>query len=393
MDYNFDEVIDRSNTACEKWDAHYLNARFGMTDLTPMWVADMDFRSPDSVISALSERVNHGIYGYTFRPDSFLDAITQWVKKRHQWLIKPEWISHSPGVVPGLAMAIRGLTKPGDKILIQSPVYHHFANVIARNDREVVASELLYGNEKYDIDFAHFEACIATGVKLFILCNPHNPVGRVWTRDELTTMGNICLRHNVIVIADEIHCDIVFKGSKFTPFASISPDFENNSITCMAPSKTFNLLGTQTSAIIIPNQELRNKYETELNSLALGNPNPFGVIALETAYKEGEEWLESLLGYLQHNLDFAVDFFKKYIPKITLVKPEGTYLLWLDCRGLGLTPYELEQFILTKAKLALNEGHIFGESGENFMRMNIGCPKSVLTSALIQLKYAVDDLN
>lgn len=390
MKNNFDQEINRQNTACEKWD--YLDKRFGVKDALPMWVADMDFKVPEVVNEAIKQRAEHGVYGYTFRPESYYEAIVDWLKRRQHWSIEKEWISHSPGVIPALALIVRAFTQPGDKIIVQSPVYHHFYSVIKAHDRIVLNNPLQSKDGRYTMDFSDLEAKIDPSVKMLILCSPHNPVGRVWARDELTRLGDICLKHNILVISDEIHCDIVYKDSVHTPFSSISQAFADRSITCISPSKTFNLMGLHTSSIIIPNRELRETYNREINSLAIGSPNPFGMVALESAYRYGEEWLDGLIDYLQGNLDFMMDYFQKNISQIKVVKPEGTYMVWLDCRELGLAKVDLDHFMLNKARIALNEGYIFGQEGEGFMRMNIACPRSILEKALHQLKQAVSYL-
>ncbi|MGE7185685.1 MalY/PatB family protein [Peribacillus sp. NPDC006672] len=390
MKYNFDQEIRRLNTDCEKWDN--IENQFGVKDVIPMWVADMDFQSPQPIIEALKQRVEHGVYGYTLRPDSYMESIVSWLKRRHQWSIEKEWITHSPGVIPALSLAIQSFTQTGDKIIIQPPVYHHFARVIQANGREVVNNPLKLENGHYSIDFADLEAKIDSTVKMLILCSPHNPIGRVWSKEELTRLGQICMKHNILVVADEIHCDFVYKTHTHIPFASISEEFANHSLTCIAPSKTFNLMGVQTSSIIIPNQQLRDRYDRELNTLSIGSPNIFGVVALEAAYRHGEEWLDQLLEYLQGNLEFTLNYFSKNIPQIKVIQPEGTYLVWLDCRELGFSVKELDEFMLRKARVAMNEGLIFGMEGEGFMRLNIACPCSMLKNALGGIEKAISSL-
>ncbi|OIK12979.1 cystathionine beta-lyase [Bacillus sp. MUM 116] len=391
MKYNFDQEINRMKTACEKWDD--LETRFGVNDVLPMWVADMDFKAPPAVIETLKERVEHGIYGYTYRPDSYFEAIVDWVSRRHQWSIQKEWITHSPGVIPALAFLLRSLTQPGDKIIVQSPVYHHFFRVIESQGRTVVNNPLSYEDGRYTMDFADLEAQIDSSVKMLILCSPHNPVGRVWTREELTLLGEICLKHNILIVSDEIHFDLVYNEYKHVPIASISEALAKQTITCFSPSKTFNIWGVQTSVVIIPNCDLRERYNREINSMAIGWATPFGIAALESAYRFGEEWLDQLIDYLKGNVDFVESYLQNNIPQIKLVKPEGTYLLWLDFRELGFCMEELDQFMLQKARLALNEGHIFGQGGEGFMRMNIACPRTTLEKALLQLERAVKQLS
>ncbi|MDF2681358.1 MAG: cystathionine beta-lyase [Brevibacillus sp.] len=388
MKYDFDQVINRVNTACEKWDD--LQNRFGVSDAIPMWVADMDFKSPPAVIEALRQRVEHGIYGYTYRPDSYSEAIVDWVERRHDWSIDRKWIAHSPGVLAALSVIIHSFSQHGDKVIIQTPVYHPFSRIIQSLGREVVNNPLKLENGRYTIDFADLEAKIDSGVKILVLCNPHNPVGRVWTQEELAMLGQICIKNNILVISDEIHCDLVYKGHKHIPFASISEEFADHSITCIAPSKTFNVAGLQTSCIIIPNEKLRDIFNQSINSLNIGSPNMFGIIAGEIAYQYGEEWLEQVIDYLQGNLDFLVRYFQENIPQIKVIQPESTYLVWLDCRELALATEKIDKFMLNKARVAMNEGYIFGEDGIGFMRMNIACPRSILERSLRQIEEAVN---
>ncbi|MDM5309433.1 MalY/PatB family protein [Peribacillus frigoritolerans] len=387
MKYNFDQVICRLGTDCEKWDDR--KNQFGVEDVTPMWVADMDFQSPNPVIEALRQRAEHGVFGYGLRSDSYFESIVNWLNRRHQWSVKKEWITHSPGVIPALSLSIQSFTKQGDKIIIQPPVYHHFARVIQAAGREVVTNPLVLKNGHYSIDFEDLEAKIDEKVKMFILCSPHNPVGRVWSKDELTRLGQICRKHKILVVADEIHCDFVYHTHTHIPFASISEEFANHSITCIAPSKTFNLMGVQTSSIIIPNRQLRDRFNQELHTLSIGSPNIFGAVALEAAYRYGEEWLDQVLDYLQGNLEYSLSYFRKNIPEINVIQPEGTYLVWLDCRELRFSDKELNEFMLQSARVAMNQGQIFGKEGEGFMRLNIACPRSMLQNALSGIENAV----
>ena len=391
MKYDFDEVIDRTNYHSVKWDE--LETTFGAKDVFPMWVADMEFRSPQPVIEAIKKAAEHGIYGYTSRPDSYYKAIIDWMERRHNWKVKKDWLAFSPGVVPALGFIIRAFTQPGDKIVVQPPVYYPFFRVIENNGCHVVNNPLKLSNKKYFIDWEDLERKVDDPrVRLLILCSPHNPVGRVWQEEELIILGEICLKHNIIVVSDEIHADILFKGYKHIPFASISPAFAHNSITCTAPSKTFNLAGLQTSTIIIPNKKYYKIYNNSLDNLALDENNVFGLVALEAAYRYGEEWLEQLLSYLNENLKFLVKYFKESIPKIKVIKPEGTYLIWLDCRQLGLGAKDLNNFMIKKAGVALDDGHWFGAEGKGFMRINIACPRSFLEEGLGRIERAVNGL-
>jgi len=391
MKYDFDEVIDRTNYHSVKWDE--LETTFGAKDVLPMWIADMEFRSPQPVIEAIKKVNEHGIYGYTSRPLSYYQAIINWMEKRHNWKIKKDWIAYSPGVVPALSLIIRAFCQPGDKVIVQPPVYCPFFRVIENNGCHVVNNPLKLSNKKYFIDWEDLERKVDDPrVRLLILCSPHNPVGRVWQKEELIILGEICLKHNIIVVSDEIHADILFKGYKHTPFASISPAFAHNSITCTAPSKTFNLAGLQTSTIIIPNKKYYKIYENILDSLALNENNVFGLVALEAAYRDGEEWLEQLLSYLNENLEFLVKYFQEKIPKIKVIKPEGTYLVWLDCRPLGLSAKDLNNFMIKKARVALDDGYWFGIEGKGFMRINIACPRSFLEEGLRRIERAVSSI-
>ena len=391
MNYDFDKIIDRRKYHSVKWDE--LETIFGVQDVLPMWVADMEFRSPKPVIEAIKKAAEHGIYGYTSRPDSYCQAIIDWMVKRHNWKVKKDWLSYSPGVVPALSFIIRAFTQPDDRVIVQPPVYYPFFRVIEDNGCHIVNNPLKVESNKYVMDFEDLEIKIDDPrVKILILCSPHNPVGRVWRKEELSRLGEICLKHNLIVVSDEIHADILFEGYRHTPFASISQEFAQNSITCTAPSKTFNLAGLQTSAIIIPNKKYCSIYNNILNSLALNKNNFFGLVALEAAYRYGEEWLNQLLSYLNENLEFLVKYFKERIPKIKVIKPEGTYLVWLDYRQLGFNAKDLNDFMLKKAKVALDDGYWFGKEGEGFMRINIACSRSFLEESLKRIERAVNGL-
>lgn len=390
MKYNFDEIIDRKNTNSSKWDA--LEQRFGASDVLPLWVADMDFRVPEQVRIALKNTAEHGVFGYTVRPDSFYEAIIDWHARRHDWQIEKEWITISSGAVASLSMLVQAFTEPGDQIVIQSPVYHPFFSVIEKNGRELVDNTLVFDGEHYRMDFDDLEKKLSNEAsKVLILCNPHNPVGRVWTKEELTKLGDLCLKHQVLVISDEVHCDLILNDHIHTPFASISKEFSEHSITCVAPSKTFNLAGLQASAIVIPNEENERKFKESLNIQDTGMTNPFAVTALEAAYNHGDEWLDQLLIYLQRNVDFLSAFFKQNLPQINVIQPEGTYLVWLDFRSLNLSAKELEKFLLSKAKVALNQGYIFGQAGEGFVRINIACPQATLKEGLKRISNAVKE--
>lgn len=387
MRYDFDKVINRLNTASVKWDE--VDRIFGDKDLLPLWVADMDFQVPAPVTDALRARVEHGIFGYTERPESYYEAVIGWMERRHQWSVQKEWICHCPGVVPALSYLVQVFTQPGDKVIIQPPVYHPFTSVVADNGREVVHNPLKYEEGRYFMDFEDLRQKMDPSVKLLILCNPHNPGGRVWTKEELTELGNICLENNVMVISDEIHGDLILKGHKHIPFAAISEEFAQNSIICTAPSKTFNMAGMQTSNIIIPNQEYREAFQKMMSTLVLRMTNTFGVVATEAAYRHGDEWLDQLLVYLQGNLDFLTEYIETHIKGIKVIQPEGTYLVWLDCRELGMDAKGLQEFMGKQAKVAVNQGHVFGPGGEQFIRLNMACPRSLIEEGLERIAKAV----
>lgn len=391
MKYDFDKVVERRKTNSVKWDM--LQERFGANDLIPMWVADMDFEVPPKVSEAIKERANHNIYGYGVKPQSYYDAIIEWIKKRHGWETKKEWLLYTPGVVPALNWAVMTYTAPGDQVLIQPPVYYPFFNAVKNNDRILVKNELVRVGDHYEMNFEDLEEKLSDEkTKMMILCSPHNPVGRVWTKEELTKLGELCLKHNVIIVCDEIHSDLVYKQYKHTPIALISKELENNTITCYAPSKTFNIAGLGASTIVIPNEELRNKFTDTMKRISVNIANPFAVVATEAAYKYGEDWLEDLLAYLYDNYKYVCEFLSNRIPQIKPLKLEGTYLMWLDCKDLNMNDKELKEFIIKDAKLALNDGLMFGEAGSGYQRLNIACPRSTLKKALINLEKAIRNL-
>lgn len=387
MHYDFDQLINRRHTASKKWDG--MKGIFGEDLLLPMWVADMDFRSPLPVIESMKHRVEHGIFGYNDRPDSYYEAITDWMNTRFQWPIRREWICFSPGVLPAISLLINQLTEPGDPIVIQPPVYAPFFQVVTKNRRQLVTNPLRLENGRYLIDFEDLERKLDSGVKVLILCSPHNPVGRVWTREELTHLGEMCLKRKVLIISDEIHADLVFQGNHHTPFVAISEEFAQNSIVCTAPSKTFNIPGLQTANIIIPNEKLRRVFQSAINNHFLNYSNTFGLVATESAYRFGSEWLEQCLTYIQQNLDYLTEYLEAYLPEIQVIHPEGTFLAWLDCRGLGFSGKCLEELMLTQAKVAFVAGHTFGMEGEGFLRINLATPQILLEEALNRVENAI----
>ena len=387
MQYDFDTPIDRTHTWSIKHDFKKENGK--ADDILPLWVADMDFRSPDSVVEALKKAVDHGIFGYSRADESYFDAVAAWYQKRHHLTLQPEWMTCTPGIVFALSIAVRAFTQEGDAVLIQPPVYHPFSRAILRNKRTLVENPLVLKDGHYEMDLEDLEQKVLDEhVKLMILCNPHNPVGRVWTREELTSLADICLRHHVYVISDEIHGDFVWQGHEQAPYASISEEACLHSMMCTAPSKTFNLAGMATSNLFIPDPEMRRKFRSELLDVGQENMNRLGLFACRAAYEGGGEWLDQLIGYLAGNLALVRDFCKNRVPQIQLVEPEGTYLAWLDCRELGMTDDELMAFFSDEAKVWLDPGTHSGEQGSGFMRFNLGSSRSVIAQALDQIEAA-----
>lgn len=386
--YDFDKVIDRYGTNSLKYD--FAVERGYPADVLPLWVADMDFPTAKPVLDALHNAVSHGIFGYSEVKDDYFRAVSSWFKKHFDWETKSEWLVKTPGVVFALAMAIRALTEPGDGVLIQTPVYYPFYSVIRDNDRRLVENELLYENGHYEIDFADFEAKIKNNnVKLFILCSPHNPVGRVWTRAELQKIGEICKRYGVFVASDEIHCDFAFPEHPHTVFCTACPELEEKTIVCTAPSKTFNLAGLQVSNIWIANADIRRKFLKEMDSSGYSQLNSLGLVAAQVAYESGEEWLFQCKCYLKDNLDFLRAFLSDKLSEIKLVEPDGTYFAWLNCSGLRLSCKELNELIVNKAGLWLDAGHIFGKQSAYFQRIVLACPRKTLETALCRLEAAL----
>lgn len=382
----FDEPIERTGTMSVKWDN--MKEVFGAGDLLPMWVADMDFRPPKAVIDALKARVEHGVFGYSIIPDSTDEAIQNWLKKRHHWEIEQSWLLYSTGVVPSLGMAIQAFTKPGDRILIQSPVYQPFFRMIETNGRKVVNSPLLLKNGRYEIDFADFEEKCQNNVKVFILCSPHNPGGRVWHKGELQQLAELCKKYEVLIIADEIHADLVAPPYQHTPIAAIDKAYQDFIVTCIAPTKTFNLAGLQAASMIVPNPSLRKKLSEIQAQQGFFTLNTFGIIGMEAAYRNGSEWLDELLLYIRQNVEIVHDFIQKELPALQIMEPEGSYLIWIDCRKTGLSDADISNRLLQTGKLALEPGRKYGPGGEGFIRMNVACTKQILRDGLARLAKA-----
>lgn len=378
---DFDTIIDRKNTDCLKYD--FAKRRGMPEDVLPLWVADMDFKTSSYVEDALAERARHGIFGYSESQTPYFEIVRDWMKRHHGWEVKEPWLIKTPGVVFALAMAVKAYTEPGDGVLIQSPVYYPFSEVIEDNRRRIVSNTLVLGEDhKYHIDFEDFERQIKENqIKLFFLCNPHNPVGRVWTTEELTRLGDICLKYRVTVVSDEIHSDFIFRG-KHQVFADLKKEYADITVTCTAPSKTFNLAGLLLSNIFISNRELRHKFRQQVNAAGISQLSPFGLVACETAYTQGEEWYQAMLAYVAENIAFTKEYVEKHLPGVEMVEHEGTYLVWLDFRKTGLSVEELEDLIVNRAKLWLDSGKIFGKSGEGFQRINVACSRQILEEAL-----------
>jgi cystathionine beta-lyase len=396
MKYDFNQVCDRRKKDCIKWD--FVEYLFGHDDVLPMWVADMDFPVAAPIVEALKKRVEHEFYGYTAAGTGVIQSVIDRMWNKYAWKIKPEWIVFTPGIVSALNIAVRALTHPGDEIVLQEPVYYPFFPAITSGGCQIANNQLKLINGRYEMDFKDLDHLfqdrdsiipVHHRIKAIMLCNPHNPVGRVWGSEELTRLGEIALKHGIVVISDEIHCELLFKGHRHTPFASISGAFEQNSITCMSPSKTFNLAGLEVSAIIIPDEKLRRLF-SDTRSGIVPEPNLFGFAAMEAAYKYGDEWLGQLQDYLQGNLEFLLKYFTERITKIKVVKPQGTYLVWLDCRDLGMDDMTLRSFMRDKVKVGLDDGFLFGTGGSGFQRINIACPRALLEEALRRLENIVN---
>ncbi|RWZ54870.1 pyridoxal phosphate-dependent aminotransferase [Halobacillus fulvus] len=388
----FEQITQREGTRSVKWDL--VKQMYKDEDVLPMWVADMDFQTPEAVKEAIQKRTEHGIFGYTWPDEEVKTTIKSWLHKRHQWEVKSPWITYSPGVIPSLHMIIQSLTEIGDHVLIQTPVYPPFYSVVKDHGRHIVKNPLKLEGTRYEIDFEDFEQKIKDhNVQTFILCNPHNPVGRVWTKSELTRMKDICIKHGVTIVSDEIHADLVLNGHRHVPIASLSEEASEQTITCLSPTKTFNLAGLQASYLVTENEKFRQKLEKQFKNQGMLMLNTLGLTAMEAAYRDGEEWLEELLTTLEANRDYVIDRFEQENRHIRVFPAEGTYLLWLDCRSLGLSNEELKTFMREQAKVGLNDGASFGEEGEGFMRMNIAAPRPIVEDGTNRILEAVQKLD
>ena len=400
MNYDFDQRINRNGTNSYKWDFVKRDGAIVPWDETdasrhekpvlPLWVADMDFPCPQPVVDAVTGIARMGVYGYAFPPPSYYDAVVRWMKRRHNWSVDPGTICFTPGIVPALHMLISAYTEPGDKVLVQPPVYYPFFSAIENQQTLPALNPLRYENGRYFMDFDDLEKkCADPEVKMAILCHPHNPVGRVWTAEELRRFGRICMDNDVLVVSDEIHCDLILGDRTFTPYATLGTEYEERSIICTSPSKTFNLAALQASNMMIPDPELREAFRQTVRSTGIFTLNPFGIAAVEAAYNEGEEWLEQLLDYLEGNYRFLEAFFRERLPGIPVIETEGTYLVWVDFTSLGLDKDALKRLMMEEARVFLDEGYIFGPEGEGFERFNIACPRSVLAEALERIEGVV----
>lgn len=390
MKYNFDEIIDRHNTGAIKIEK--CKALFGTDDLIPLWVADMDFRTPEFITNSIIQRLEHPILGYTTACEDYYQSVLNWIEHLHHWKVERQWLGFLPGIVPGLAFSVNAFTQPNDEIIVQPPVYPPFLNVPTKNDRKVVYNPLKEINGRFEMDFDDLERKITGRTRLFILCNPHNPGGRAWDKDTLIQLAEICYMHGILVVSDEIHSDMALPGNRHTPFATASELAEQNSITYMAPSKTFNMAGLISSSYIIPNKDIRKKFSEYLENSELANGNIFAYFAARAAYQNGTEWLKQMIDYIQGNMEYVVDFLHQHVPQIKPMIPQASFLIWLDCSGMNMNSNEIQDFMVKKAKLGLNKGITFGPGGERHLRLNIGCPRSVLIEAMSLLKKAMDEI-
>ncbi len=384
MTHDFNRIIDRTNTHSLKWD--FREELCGRRDVLPLWVADMDFEAPQEVQEAVRKRASHGIYGYTDRKNNA--PFIRWMKSHHGWTIEPGWVLYLHGVIPAIHMAIQACTKPGDSIIVQTPVYRPFMDLVKRNGRELVINPLTLIGTRYEMDFDNLERSLKSTSRLFILCSPHNPVGRVWHEEELRRLSEICKTHNIIVVSDEIHCDLIMPGHKFIPFSTVSDDAAQRTIACTAPNKTFNLAGLSTANVVIPNPDLRRLFKEEMQKSGESLTNIFGMTAQDAAYEHGDRWLDELLRYVHSNYEFLASFLKERLPSVGLTPLEGTYLAWLDFRTYGMKSRELKEFLLSRAGVWLSEGSWFGAEGDGFMRMNLACPRSRVEEALERMARA-----
>ena len=388
--YDFNKPTDRRGTNCVKFDA--LKQHFGREDLLPMWVADMDFETPDFIIEAMRRRLDHAVLGYPVQYDGYWQSIEQWIKSHHGWEVKREWMRYIPGIVKGIGMVINVFTKPGDKIIIQPPIYHPFRLVPEHNNRKVVENPLRLTAEGYEMDFDHLEQIIDDKCKVLLLANPHNPIGITWSKQTLIRLAEIAVRHNLLVVSDEIHCDMALFGHKHIPFASVSPQAAQCSITFSAPSKTFNIAGVVSSFAVVPNEELRHTFFSWLEANEMDMATIFAMIATEAAFTQGEPWRQQMLKHIESNIEYVEEFLKQHLPQVKIIRPQASYLVWMDFSELGLEHSQLIDMLVNDALLAINDGAMFGKSGEQHMRLNVGTQRQTLEQAMLQLKQAIDKL-
>jgi len=390
LKFDFDKVIDRTGTESLKWI--YPRKVLKVEDAIPMWVADMDFEAPPAVIEAIRRRAAHGVYGYPLIPPSFWQAAIDWLGRRHGWDVRKDWMAKSPGIVPALNYAVRAFTKPGDGVIIQTPVYFPFYHAVENNGRRVIRNPLRFDGRRYTMDLEDLERKLDEGGRMLILCSPHNPVGRVWTRDELEALGRLAKERDLVIVSDEIHADLVYSGHRHHVFAALSPELADRTVTCIAPSKTFNIPGLSMAVVIASNPKLLEAFKDETERAGFELGQVFGIVGFEAAYSQGDDWLEELLPYLEANVDFLEKFLEDRVPGVRLVRPEGTYLALLDCRGLGLEHASLNDFFLKTARVYFSDGVLFGEEAAGFVRINFGCPRTLLVEALERIERAVKEL-
>ena len=390
MKWNFDEVVNREGTECVKYDLR--EEIFGKKDIIPMWVADMDFQTPPFIVNKLSARINHGIFGYSFRPPEYFSSIINWLRVRHNWIIEKDWICFSPGIVPALSLSTLAFTRPGDTIIVQPPVYFPFFSAVENHGRKLVYNQLIEKQGRWTMDFDSLISSLDKNTRMIIISNPHNPVGRAWSVEELSKLAEICLKNKIIILSDEIHCDLVLPGYYHSPMARLSEEIADITVTCIAPSKTFNLAGLSTSSVIISNPVMRKYFNKKIESLHIGNGNIAGNVASVAAYSEGHEWLDQLMDYINLNVDNTMKYFRELIPEIIPVQPEATYMIWLDCRKFEMTGKELGRFFVDRAGVGMNEGSAFGPGGEGFMRMNLAAPRKTVIKALEQIEKTVSSI-
>lgn len=389
--YNFNEIVERKNTSAVKWDKPQI--LYNRSDIIPMGIADMDFRTVPEIIEAIKNRTEHGVFGYSYLDEEYYNSLINWLDRIHNFKVEEEWVCTAPTIVAAISWMIQSYTEEGDKIIIQPPVYHQFKRCIESNNRIIVNNPLKYENDKYFMDFEDLESKIDSKVKMMILCNPHNPGGRVWKQEELKKLGDICLKHNILMLSDEIHCDLIFKGYKHIPIINVDKKFEDISLICISPTKTFNLAALHVSNVIIPNKDLRDKYLNTVYKNAVEGINVLGIEAMKAAYKHGEGWYRDMLKYVEDNYNFLCNYIEEKISQLKVTKSEGTYLAWIDFRGLSMNCEQLREFMINEARVLFDEGYVFGKEGEGFQRINLACSRTILKEALDRICMAMENVN